>query len=772
MEGKDTSPDQLTQREKEILARLSTGLTDQQIAADLFLSFNTVRWYNRQIYSKLGVSSRTQAIAYATETGLLEKPVSTSPLTSPEHNLPAQTTLFIGREREIAAVKRLLKVSRLLTLSGAGGIGKTRLALQAITEVTDNFTHGIYFIDLAPLSDHTLVVKAIAGALGVVESPAQPLLGTLKRSLGQREILLIIDNFEHVITAAPLVSELLAACPRLKVIVTSRESLRLSGEQEYAVPPLSLPTADGDALQSLTESEAGMLFVQRVQMKRQYFEVSRDNAAAIVQICTRLDGLPLAIELAAARCKLLTPQALIEWLERPRESSPLLAISSGSRDAPLRHRTLWDTIEWSYNLLDADERRLFERLAVFRGGRSLDAVEAICGEDLSIDVYDLLGSLLDKNLVQQNELPDGEPRFVLLEMIHEYAREQLEASGEAEMMRRRHAEYFVALAEQGEPELRLARYDYWCERFEPERDNIRAVLEWSLAGGDVTLGVRLAKALGLFWYGQGYHVEALYWIKQLLERLDEAPRMYHPQFLICAGRLAFLNDLDAGKRLFERSLKISHELSDKTQIGWALIFLAYTMQSEPETAMPLAEESLALFREMNHQPGIANALNIIGEIARVSGDDERAKHAYEQCLAVCQQTGEVRRISYNYLNLAYIAQHEGEHERALDFIKQALQLSRGKKDTHGITTFLMTFSGSIAALGQPRRAARLLGASEVALKVALEGMGTVHKPADQPEIERIIAAVRAQLDGATFEAAWDEGSKITLEQAVADALEK
>ncbi|MBZ0289249.1 MAG: hypothetical protein K8I30_16640, partial [Anaerolineae bacterium] len=497
-----------------------------------------------------------------------------------------------------------------------------------------------------------------------------------------------------------------------------------------------------------------------------------DNAPAIVQICRWLDGLPLALELAAARCKLLTPQSLLEHLQNTRDSSPLRALGGGLRDAPPRHRTLWDTITWSYNLLDADERRLFERLTVFRGGRSLDAIVAICGENLTIDVYDALASLLDKNLVQQKELPDGEPRFVLLEMIHEYAREQLEASGEAETLRRRHAEYFVALAERAEPELRLARYDYWCGRFELERDNIRAVLEWSLAGSDVALGVRLAKALGLFWYGQGYHVEGNYWIKQLLERLDEAPRMYHPQFLICAGRLAFLNDLDTGKRLFERSLKIAHELGDKIQIAWALNFLAYAMQREPEAAMPLAEEGLTLFREMNDQPGIANALNIIGEIARVSGDDDRAKHAYEECLAVCQQTGEVRRIGYNYLNLAYIAQHEGDHERALDLVKQALQLSRGQQDTHGTTTILMTFSGSIAALGQPQRAARLLGASSAALEVALEGMGTFHKPADQPEIDRIITAVRAQLDAAAFEAAWAEGRHMTLEQAVAEALEE
>lgn len=434
-------------------------------------------------------------------------------------------------------MKQLLGRARLLTLSGTGGTGKTRLALQVAAEVADAFADGVCFVDLAPLSDHTLVAIAIARALGVFENPAEPLSGTLKRALAQRELLLV-DNFEHVIQAAPLLSELLTASPHLKVLVTSRESLRLSAEQEYPVPPLSLPPPEAISVRDLTASEAGALFVQRAQMTLPRFQVSDDNAPAIAQICTRLDGLPLAIELAAARCKLLTPQALLERLERTSGDSPLRALAGGSRDAPPRHRTLRDTMAWSYNLLAEDEKMLFARLAVFRGGRSLEAIEAVCGEALPIDVFDGLASLVDKNLVQQKETPEGEPRFVLLEMIHEYARERLEASGEAETLRRRHAEYFVALAERAEPELRLARYGYWCQQFELELDNIRAVLEWTLGAGDVGLGVRLAGALGLFWYGKGYHVEGIRWTQRLLERLDETLAIYHAQFLISAGRMA------------------------------------------------------------------------------------------------------------------------------------------------------------------------------------------------------------------------------------------
>jgi predicted ATPase/DNA-binding CsgD family transcriptional regulator len=767
MEDKVTSPHQLSQREQEILERLASGLSDQQVADELFLSVNTIKWYNRQIYSKLGVGSRTQAIAAANQLGLLaDDPSSILVLPAPRHNLPIPPTPFIGRSREIAQVKQLLNSSRLLTLTGTGGTGKTRLALRVAEDVIEDFTDGVYFIDLAPLSNHALVLTTLAGVFGVVENPSESLLNTLKRVLARRETLLLIDNFEHVIDAAPLLSELLASSSRLKILVTSRESLRLAGEQEYPVLPLSLPLMDKVSLQSLTQSEAGALFVQRAQMTQPHFEVSNDSALAIAKICTRLDGLPLAIELAAARCKLLTPQVLMEHLGKTDDDSPLHTLTSGSRGVPQRHRTLRDTMAWSYNLLDEGEKTLFARLAVFRGGRSLEAIKAVCGENLSIDIFDGLASLVDKSLVQQKESPNGDPRFYLLEMIHEYARERLEASGEAEVIRRRHAEYFVTLADRGEPELRLARYDYWCQLFELELDNIRAILEWTLGIGDVVLGVRLAAALGLFWYGKGHHVEGIRWTQQLLARLDEVPVEHHPKFLFSAGHMTWMYDLDTAKPLFMRALDISRNLGDKLHVAWALIMLAYTMQQEPETAMPIAEEGLALFRELNYQPGIAQALNIMGEIARISGDDERARHAYEECLAVCQQTGETRRICYMYTNLAYIAQHEGDHEHGLHLGRESLRLARDRMDRRDMADALIIIAGSMSALGQLQSAVELLGASET----ELEHMGAFLQPSDKPEYDRIIAELRAQLDEAAFHAAWAQGQAMTLEHAVTIAL--
>ncbi|GHO72016.1 hypothetical protein KSC_109080 [Ktedonobacter sp. SOSP1-52] len=768
MKGKATSPDLLNEREQEILKRLSTGLSDQQIADELFLSPNTIKWYNRQIYSKLGVKSRTQAIACVKDLGLLESKVSTSPHPVSRSNLPPQTLLFIGRSREIAEVKQLLDTSRLLTLTGTGGTGKTQLALRVATEEASAYTDGVCFVDLTPLSDYTLVTKAIASVLGVVERPMEPLPDTLKRALAQRELLLLIDNFEHVIKAAPLVSKLLAASSRLKVLVTSREPLRIAGEQEYLVPPLSLPLAEAPSVESLIKSEAGLLFLRRAQMTLPRFTLSEVTAPAIGRICIRLDGLPLAIELAAARCKLFTPQALLERLEGTRDSSPLRLLAGGSRDAPPRQRTLRDSIEWSYNLLDEDEKHLLARLAVFRGGCSLEAIEGICGEGLSIDVLDGLASLVDKHLVQQKEMPGSEPHFVMLEMIQEYARERLKTSGEEETTRRRHAECFVELAERAEPELRLAGYDYWSGRLELDMENIRAALSWSLSSGDVALGIRLAGALCLFWYGDGYHVEGRRWTQQLLERLDEVSLVYHPKFLLSAGHLAFLYDLDAAKPLFRRALEISRDLGDRLQMAWALALLGYTMLRERSAAMPLVEESLALFRELSHQPGMAQALNIMGEIARFSGDDDLARHAYEECLAVSQQTGETRRIVFMYNNLTYIALHEGEAGRARDLGRQGLQLARAINNRLQIATDLALLAGAVGTLGQPQQAARLLGASER----ILERLGAFHQPNDKREIDGIIAAVRAQLDEETFQATWAQGRELTLEQAVAQALDE
>jgi predicted ATPase/DNA-binding CsgD family transcriptional regulator len=754
MDGKQYSAAPLTTRELEILRLVALGLSNRDVAEELVIAPETVRWYTKQIYSKLGISGRIQAVNLARELGLLSSETIAAPVPTTQPNIPSPITTFIGRAHEIADIKRLLQTARLLTLTGVGGTGKTRLALRAASEMKADFADGVCFVDLAPLNDTKLVANAIAAAFGVIGNLNESLFDTLKRALADQEILLLIDNFEHVIGAAPLVSDLLVLVPSLKALVTSREALRLSGEQEYAIPSLSLPAADAISIQAVAESEAGSLFVQRAQMVQPGFVVNAENAPSIAQICTRLDGLPLAIELAAARCKLLTPQAMLTRL-----NSPLAALTGGTRDAPPRQQTLRATLDWSYNLLDEGEKKLFARLAIFQGGRSLEAIEAVCQPDLPIDVFDGLAALVDKSLVQQKETPAGESRFVMLETIHEYARERLAESGEAEIIQRRYAGFFVEWAERAEPELRLSEQYRWFRLLEIERDNFRAVFEWSLEE-DAALGVRLAGSLFMFWQSFSFVVEGSHWTQRLLERLAETPKIFHAKFLICAGYIAWFDDIERAKQLFTRALEISRALKDRFHEAWAFTYMSITLSGND--AFSAAEAGLSLFQELDYKPGIAQAFNIIGELARVAGKIDRARRAYRECQAVAVQTGDRRIRTVLLFNLASIAQYEGDHQSAIDLLRQSFEFCRDVNDTRGMAIVIQILAGSVAAIGEPERAAQLLGAAEV----VLEHMGAITEPHDKPELERNIAAVRAQLDEAIFQSAWAEGRAMSLEQAV------
>ena len=391
---------------------------------------------------------------------------------------------------------------RLLTLTGTGGTGKTRVGLQAAAEVLEEYEDGVFFVSLAAIIDSTLVAATVAGTLGVKETGGQPLLESLKDYLREKRILLLVDNFEHLLEAAPMVSELLSAAPNLKVLATSRIPLRLYGEHEFAVPPLTLPDPERalPSVEDLIQYEAVRLFVERAQAANGDFRVTNDNVPAVAEICHRLDGLPLAIELAAARVKVLPPQKLLERL-----SDRLRLLTGGARDLPERQRTLRSTIEWSYGLLEEGERTLFARLAVFSGGCTLEAIEAICDAygGLPVDVLDGVSSLVDKSLLRQEEGVGGEPRFVMLETIHEFARGKLEQSGEAEDLHRLQARYVIALAEEAELILGQLEQGGWLERLETEHANMRAALSWLMQHGEAELGLSLAAALWPFWDARG-----------------------------------------------------------------------------------------------------------------------------------------------------------------------------------------------------------------------------------------------------------------------------
>jgi non-specific serine/threonine protein kinase len=683
------------------------------------------------------------------------------------HNLPAQLTSFVGRECELKEIVELLETTRLLTLTGPPGTGKTRLGLRVAAEVLDRFRDGVFFVDLAPIRDSGLVTTTIAQVLDIVVSGGQPLLDTLKNYLRPKHLLLLLDNFEHIVDAAPLVGSLLSSSPDVKALVTSREALRVYGEQEYPVPPLTLPDLDrAEPLPRISQCEAVELFERRARAARPDFALTDDNAPAVAEICVRLDGLPLAIELAAARSTMLSPEMMRRRLE-----SRLGVLVAGPRDLPARQRTLRGTIDWSYDLLDPPERTLFARLAVFQGGRAAEAVEAVCSQGLKLEVYAGLESLLNKSLVRQDRGPDGEPRFVMLELLHEYAWERLKASGEAQELQKRHAEYFLALAERAAPELRGARQQDWFLRFRAEQDNLRTALAWSLGEGDDELALRLVGALRDFWFNDGHSAEGLQWTERALESGPDAPPAARAGALNTAGCLCFdTGDYEQGKIFNGEALAIYRELDDEANTAWALVFLSGQFMGSSGGAkegITLCQEGLALFRASGNRPGIMHALNILGELGRVDGNYDLAQEAYEECLALSRESSYSLGEAIMLGNLGSVAHYRGLPGRAMALYTESLAILQEWGDEKYITMLLAVMAGPAAAHGHPQAAARLLGASEA----LLETMGIVIHAGERPEVDRRVAAVRGQLDEATFEAAWTEGRAMSFEQAISYALE-
>src|SRR5215469_4197256 len=442
----------------------------------------------------------------------------------PQSRLPTSLTPLVGREQEIAAVCALLwrPEVRLVTLTGTGGVGKTRLALEVAAAMNAAFADGICFVTLAALTDPELVLPTIAQSLGVREQGSRPLLDSLKDHLREQQLLLVLDNFEQVARAAPVVADLLAATPRLHVLVTSRASLHLSGEHEFVVPPLALPDVQNlPPFERLTEYESTRLFTERARAVQSGFALTEENAAAVAAICQQVDGLPLTIELAAGRTKLFSPQALL-----PRLKSRLKLLVGGARDRPLRQQTLRGTIAWSYSLLEEDEKILFRRLAVFVGGCTLEAAEAVCNAhaDLEIDVLDAVTGLVDKSLLGQETQADGEPRLLMLETIREYALERLEASGEAEAVRRQHATFFLQEVMEAEPKIRSAEEARWRKRLEVEQDNLRAALGFTLESQEAEMGLQLAGALLPFWRVSSQDREGRSWCELVLAQPGASAR--------------------------------------------------------------------------------------------------------------------------------------------------------------------------------------------------------------------------------------------------------
>jgi non-specific serine/threonine protein kinase len=702
----------------------------------------------------------------------LDLPSEFSRLTSLEalrHNLPSQLTGFVGRTGEVEDAKRLLSSRRLLTLTGAGGVGKTRLALRMAEGVVEEYPDGVWLVDLATLSDGALVVQTAASILGVREAPSHPLSATLLSFLEQKNLLIILDNCEHLTSAcAAFAAMVLRRCPDVKILAASRVPLGVSGETVWSVPPLAFPDSRRlPPLENLAEYEAVKLFLERTAAIQPAFALTPDNAASVAAVCQRLDGMPLAIELAAARTSAMTVQQIAARLD-----DRFRLLTGGSRTALPRHQTLRGAIDWSYGLLAEKERVLLRRLSAFAGGWTLEAAEGICADaDVEkLDVLDTLTQLTFKSLILVSE-HSGSVRYRFLETVRQYARDRLLESDEEAAVRNRHRDWYLTFAERAEQELAGPQQAAWFDKVEAEHDNLRAALEWSFQSGELEAELRLATAVREFWYVRGYMAEGRSWLERGLRRRADAPPALRAKALRTAGWLAVFGQGDyvGGRALHEESLHLWRQLEDKRNIAQSLHDLGVVEAhlGEHAAARHLYKESLALRQEAGDRIGSAISLHNLGRVAYREGDYATAGALLQQSLAILQEAGYQHAIAMVLTNLGLVACRQGEYARARSLMRQGLALHRELGDQRRMAFSLEGFASLAAAQSEDTRAARLFGAAE-ALR---ETLGSPLPPADRPDYDRGVAAARTGVEESAFAAAWAEGRSLTPDEAIREAMD-
>ena len=728
--------------------------------------------------------------------------------------LPVPSSPLIGRERELDEIPVVLfdPDVRAVTLTGPGGTGKTRLSIELASRMGDLFSGGVFFVELAPVSDAELVPQAIADVLEVQTGPGESVVEAVGDYLRDKHLLLVLDNFEQVTDAAPAVAQLLGMAKRLKVLVTSRNPLRIGGEHEVPIPPLALPDPKADvAPAALAANAAVALFVARAQAAHPEFELTDANAAAVAELCIGLDGLPLAIELAAARTNILTPEAMLDRLGKR-----LQILTGGARDLPARHQALRSTIDWSYDMLKAPEQALFARLGVFVDGATLDAVEAVCldaeededeEEERSDKALDGLGSLLDKSLVRRRDAASGEPRFAMLATIREYSVDRLRADGDLDEWRERHASYFAELAEQAERKLYGRDQTLWIERLDDELGNLRAALQWSQETGRLEVGLRIAGALSRFWSVRGLN-DPPRWLAQALERDGDVPAPVRAKALYADGYAALDHgDFARAEERFETSASMYRELDDPRGVAACLAQLGFLLMSrgDRERAVELSEECVELARRVDHphiesvalstladdatragdykrardmyeqalelrrelgdRRNIANALLNVGRTELLRGEDERARKLLEQGLAIAREVGDTWTISVGLGSLGRLALREGQRGEALELLGEALQLAVERGGKRLAAECLAAFAEA-ASRPAPARSARLFGTAEALRRAS----GVALSPVELSATRESLDSVREALGEDEFRAQFEAGIELSTEDAVTYAL--
>jgi predicted ATPase/DNA-binding NarL/FixJ family response regulator len=646
------------------------------------------------------------------------------------HNLRAQPTHLVGRAGELKLASQVLlrEDVRLVTFTGPAGTGKTRLSLALAESMLDNFPEGVYFVDLARTEDPTLVAATIAESLGVRETRDQPLMERLQSMFDDKQVLLVLDNFEHILSAADQVADLLALCPGLKILVTSRAALRLRWEHVFPVFPLPLPARGAHAdVAQVNESSAVQLFVERARAADPAFELTEHNAATVAEVCMRLDGLPLAIELAAARSRSLPPEALLNRLRKR-----LDVLVEGARDLPVRQRTLREAIRYSYDLLDAGEQALFSELAVFAGGCTLDAANAIVTEPAEgsslLSILDGLESLVNKSLLQRDQLPSGEVRFRMLETIREYAQEQLARSGGLNALRDRWLDYLLGVATDSRKDLLGRDQSAALDLLELEHDNLRAALRWCIDNNDVGRGLRLGAALWRFWYVRGFFTEGRTWLAELLSLPSAGPRSAaRANALSAAGNLAF-------------------------------------NQGDDAAAESLQQESLAIRRELGDRPGVAASLDTLGTLAYRRGDSDRATAFLEESLLVKREQQDRWGVAAALHHLGDVAVEQGNFSTARARYQDSLQAWHELGDAWSTAMVLESFAQLAHARGHSARALNLVGAASAARERL---RATACPPVQRLHIQRLIEAIEGTLGRDAANAAIAEGRVLDLDQAIA-----